>query len=390
MMSFVNENGKGAAATIVPDFVNQSFRPIQMGSMTKTTVNNSNCNKNIVWNLTTVPILPDFHTLVQTAVFVPKTITIPSEVATRISNVLRERSIQAQYNNDKAKATCMTADGVLFRIYLYQGRGRYNHGIIVEVVREFGMSFVFHSDTVAILDGAKTNTALSVSPLPSPLPSNSETNMSNNLPKVTDDEEGEDYNTYDNHSMPNVESSLTMVSKMMTLPGFDSQYLGLKTLLTLVDSDKLSLSTAQAVAVKIFQENNEVGMKVIDYIINNQQVKNKGRKNKGYGVLFDDDDDEDDNCFSIILRNTCLNILANAMKANIIFPENLRDSLLPVLLRDLKDAEKSPNAAYFSAKCMKYFVTFHNEEYSFPTSEINEVFEVAKKIGKKSYANLMQ
>lgn len=109
-----------------------------------------------LWTLSSVPTLPEFHSLERTAVFVPT--TIPSDVSSRISVILRERSIEAQYDDAKAKVKCTTAEGVDFRIRLYRGRGRYSHGIIVEVQRRFGTSLVFHNDTISILDGAVDGT----------------------------------------------------------------------------------------------------------------------------------------------------------------------------------------------------------------------------------------
>lgn len=322
------------------------------------------------WKLSVVPLLPEFHPLERTATFVPN--TGPAEIASRISDVLRERSIEAKYENDKAKVKCKTAEGVDFRIRLYRGRGVYNHGIIVEVQRRFGTSFVFHNDTQAILNGVKGE----VTGLAGPKA------KGNILPKVSDsDEEDDPDGTY---AAPSAESALEMVAKMLKLACFDSQYLGLQMLSALVDSERLALSTARSVASKLFEQDCEVGEKVFGYIVKNC---NKGKTNTVKRGVFDDDDDEDDDdsCDSSkILRNSSLSILANASKAYGKIPESLRVAIRPALLRDLYDAEKHPNTAFLSAKCLEFFIhDDHNKR------ELDNVFQVAYNVGRDRHANLM-
>lgn len=248
------------------------------------------------WKLSAVPVLPEFHPLERTATFVPN--AMPAEIASRISDVLRERSIEAQYENEKAKVKCTTAEGVDFRIRLYRGRGRYNHGIIVEVQRRFGTSFVFHNDTQAILSGARGDV-----PAPPALIS-----RRNALPEVSESDEDNDVDSEFAYQVPSAESSLAMVTKMMKLSGFDSQYLGLQMLSPLVDSERLSSSTAKAVASRLFEQDCQVGEKVFDYVFKNNKTSRPRTSKRG---ALDDDDEDDCDSF-MILRNTSLNILANA------------------------------------------------------------------------------
>jgi hypothetical protein len=351
-----------------------------------------------VWNLTSAPSLPEFHPLERTAVFIPH--STPSDIAPRISSILRERSIEAQYDDSKAKVRCTTEEGVDFRIRLYRGRGRYNHGIIVEVQRRFGTSLVFHNDTQAILDGAEGKVSTLTSPPSFKRAATTTTTLappsitSKNLPEVTDEDEDTDTDDEYGSGSSSADSSLAMVAKMMKLPGFDSQYLGLQTLSPLVDSDRLSLSTARAVATKLFQPDNEVGIKVFQCIVNNNNSNNrggcKGKKRKSRGVFDDedDDDDDDDNNDSMILRNMCLNILANSLRAydgtKQEIPLFLRELLRPALLQDLQDADKHPNTALLSAKSLQYFVKVDHD-----TTELYDAFDHAKQVGESKHSNLM-
>ncbi len=322
------------------------------------------------WKLSVIPALPEFHVLERTATFVPN--AMPAEVASRISDILRERSIEAQYESGKAKVKCTTAEGVDFRIRLYRGRGRYNHGIIVEVQRRFGTSLVFHNDTQAILSGARGEI---------PTPPESQLPRGNVLPEVSESDEDSDANCDVSYQVPNADSSLIMVEKMMKIPGFDSQYLGLQMLSPLVDSERLTLSTAKAVASRLFDQDCEVGEKILNYIINKKK-KPTSRTTKR-GAL--DDDDEDDNDSSMILRNASLNILANATKASGKVPESRREALRTALLRDLNGAEEHPNTAFLAAKCLEFFI-----ENDHDNRELKTAFQFACDVGESRHANLMQ
>jgi len=183
---------------------------------------------------------------------------------------------------------------------------------------------------------------------------------------------------------------LAMVDKMLKVPGFDSQYLALQILSTMVDSEKLSKSSARAVATRLLQddptEQNSVGSQIIRRIIDNKN--NEENKKKTRGVFDDDDDDEED---SLTLRNMCLNILAKSLRAYnnrttaVIVPDCIRHcelQLRRVLLRDLEDAERYPNTALLSARCMEYFVTINDDDL--------EPFDIAEQVGEERHVELFR
>lgn len=299
---------------------------------------------NAVWGLSTVPTLPEFHPLERTAVFVGN--CPAGTLAARIANVLRELSIEATYDDAKAKVRCVTSEGVDFRIRLYCGRGEFRNGIIVEVQRRFGGGLNFHNETKAILEAAQGKR-------PSPL---SPTLSSRALPEVSDDED-DDY-----VPPPTGASSLAMVLKMLQMPGFDGQYLGLQTLSTLVDTEKMSTQTARKVGAELLKTESEVGHKIFAYIMNRKL------------------DDES----YVELRAMSLNILANAMKATSLVPEFLRAQLRPVLLEDIKAAEKHPRAACYALRSMEYFIRGDED-----TMELNDAFAIALAAGEARHNQLM-
>lgn len=299
-----------------------------------------------VWNLTQVPALPECHPLERTAVFVPN--STPPMVSSRVSDLLRERSIQAKYDDDKAKVKCVTTEGVDFRIRLYRGPKHFSHGIIVEVQRRFGFSLNFHNDTQAILDAAQGK-----KPLPPPVEKNV-------LPQVSDDDEEDS-----GPAPPSGSASLAVVEKMLALDGFDAQYLGIQTLSSLVDPDRMSTQTARRAAVALLksEESPSVGEKVFGYITNRKP---------------------NDDSYSQ-LRVMALGILANAMRASSFVPESLRPALRPVLVQDLLHAEDNTNAALLAAKCMEYFIRGDDD-----TMELHDAFEAARKVGEARHVFLME
>ncbi|KAL3944932.1 MAG: hypothetical protein SGBAC_000966 [Bacillariaceae sp.] len=297
------------------------------------------------WNLHTVPTLPELYPLERTAVFVAGAKI--ETIASRIAKVLRERSIEASYDDTKAKVKCMTTEGVDFRVRLYRGRGQFRDGIIVEVQRRFGSGLAFYTETKAILNAAEGK-----APAPTPM-----TLSSSNLPEVTDDED-------DYVPPPSGASSLMVVSKMLKIPGFDGQYLGLSTLATLVDPEKMTPQTARKVSSELLKPDSEsdVGPQVFTYIITRKEDEDYSQ-----------------------LRILALQVLANAIKATGIIPAFLRDDLRTVLLEDVKAAEKHPRAACAALGSMEFFV--HGDE---DTMELNEAFETALAAGEARHNMLMQ
>jgi hypothetical protein len=76
------------------------------------------------------------------------------DVSSRICDVLRSLSIEADYDSSKAKVRCKTEDLVSFRIRLYSG-GENANPVIVEIQRRSGAASSFMSVCRAILNGAE-------------------------------------------------------------------------------------------------------------------------------------------------------------------------------------------------------------------------------------------
>jgi len=271
------------------------------------------------WNLREAPTLPEYHPLERTAVFVPH--SGASAVAGRISNILRERSIECVYNNSKAKVKCTTPDQVDFRIRLYRGRNQYSHGIIAEVQRRFGASLTFHADTTAILDAAEGKMSRRTS-------SSSLTLNVHKIAIISDSED--DFDAMENKA--DYVSSLQIVSKMLLTKQYDVQNLALQTMSSLIDPTKMGQTTAFKVSTEMLQPDNHVGQTIVSLVV-------------------DSNVDPEEN---FGLRVMAMSVLSNAIQAtNGNISTMLREKLKPVLIQELKNANTNPQMAYLAAKCIE-------------------------------------
>lgn len=293
------------------------------------------------WTLQDAPSLPEFHQLERTAVFVPH--TPPTTVAGRISDVFRERSIEASFDDTKGRAKCVSADGVDFRVHLYRGRNQYNHGIIVEVQRRFGTSINFHSETQAILDAAEGKTPVAPPKKPASLPLFPE----------------------DDGYKAQAGSSLSMVSKMLSFPGYDAQYLALQTLTSLTDPEKMGLATSRTVSIELLNGHNDVGGKLLMMILSPPKDQEES---------FD-------------LRVRSMVILSNVLQvAGAGVPEGIRMQLRPVLKQDLRRAEINPRLATIAAKCVEHLI-----DYDRMARDIYyDALQTAVQVGTDRHAGLMR
>jgi len=294
------------------------------------------------WLLNDAPTLPEFHPLERTAVFVPN--TDASIVSGRISDVLRDRSIEASFDDTKGRARCVSADGVDFRVRMYRGRGQYSLGIIVEVQRRFGTSINFHSDTKAILDSAEGKT-------PAPPPSKPAT-----LPLGPQD---------DNYS-PSAGSSLGMVARMLNFPGYDAQYLALQTLTSLTDPAKMGYVTAKSVSTELMTSNStDVGAKLLMLILSSPKAQEE---------TFDQ-------------RVMAMGVLANVLQVVAgDVPEHIKAQVRPVMKQDLRKAESNPRLATIAARCIEHLID--NDRSA---SDIyHDALEAAYQVGNDRHAGLMR
>lgn len=81
-----------------------------------------------------------------------------SLVASRITGALADLSIEAEYDDEKARAKCKTSEYVCFRIRLFSG-GEGGQPVVVELQRRSGSASVFMHSCRAILNAAEGKAA---------------------------------------------------------------------------------------------------------------------------------------------------------------------------------------------------------------------------------------
>mmetsp|Transcript_24798 Transcript_24798/g.36700 ORF Transcript_24798/g.36700 Transcript_24798/m.36700 type:complete len:369 (+) Transcript_24798:109-1215(+) len=249
------------------------------------------------WQLFEVPCVPEFQPLEPTSTFVPHIGAF--DVATRISQILKERNIQADYVDNEAE--CLTFDNVEFSVYLYQGKKKYSHGIVVEVQRLSGNSLNFYNDVKAILDGAQLNQEerrqIKRTKIATPL--------------VSDDDESDDEDS--------PASSLDFTIKMLE-GGLDVQLLGLQTLSSMTDASKMGSRIAAATSLKVISGNQVIFCKVSDIVSHSDEQ-------------------------NLIMQAMIL--LSNVARFTTLPLKNSKKDLIKLLNSD------RPQLAYLAAKCFK-------------------------------------
>ena len=335
-------------ATFNPTFEPVSFEPSQMApsfatmntTLTKVSISAPPTSTRGLWKLKEAPVLPEFHPLDRHSAFVPH--ASASLVANRVAEVLRDRSIEAHFDNVKAKVRCLTTYNVDFRVFLYRGQEHYSHGIIVEVQRRSGASNLFSPDTRAILEGAQGKAS---SP---PLLTSAE------IPMVSDTEDD-----YDDSSASL--ASLDFCAKMLNHDAYGPNLLGMQTLSSLTDPAKMGMSTSMKVSQALVEPNNEVGAKVFSIIVDKKTTEEE----EG-------------------LRTLAMSVLANVVHAvNGNISSMMREALRPVLLQEIRNAPRTPQMAYLAAKCLEPLI---QEDHN--ASDFYSVLDKAQNVGEARHAGL--
>lgn len=158
-------------------------------------------------------------------------------VAKRITDTLREHSIEAEYVSKPCKAKCQTNDFVSFRIRLYAG-GESGLPVIVEIQRRSGSASCFMQSCRAILAEAEGTPAVETRRKTPPFAMKPIGQMkclqSTTLPPLSTASAADD--------------SLSQAVAMIRSMKKDTNLLGLESLLALIDPIKTCPSVAMAIA----------------------------------------------------------------------------------------------------------------------------------------------
>lgn len=253
------------------------------------------------------------------------------EISGRISDCLRERSIQAIYDKDKALAKCKNADFVLFHIRLFTGSGS---SIIVHVHRMDGCGFSFKNDCLAILDAAE--------------------NIVTDRPEEATKKETADDKPLGKEVL---EESLQDASKHLVSEQCEKQMFGLRHIAAMTDSSKASDHTVREVSQMIMKNSEGVRKSLAELVVNGHLG---GHSQREISERNRDNDVEEQK------RHAGLQILANIMKSTAddgtldLLMKGEQESqfftnmLMPALLGDVRRYEIIPHTSALAAKCLSF------------------------------------
>lgn len=288
-----------------------------------------------IWDVQSIPTLPMYYPLERTHIIVcDENVSVVSK---RISDCMRSLSIAAVYDSKKAKARAETSCHTKFAIQLFSKSNEI--GVVVEVRRSSGCSLNFYKSCYPILHAASGMqcTDFDDSLITKPL-----SFLCNDAPKSDDD------------FLVTVEVANNLLKK----DRIDANLLGIESLRMLTDTSSTCTETAALVAKMILLGKN-----------GNENIRNIIRSLIENWTLCDEDDleegDELDQRHLSIMRNHALAIIANILDllddqgslSNIMDEDSwLRETFLPILINELKEAADRPHDAFLSAKCLSVLV----------------------------------
>ena len=264
------------------------------------------------------------------------------EVACRISDALRDLSIEAEFDDERAKAKCCTRDFVSFRIRLFAS-GEGGTPVIVEVQKRSGQTMSFMQSCRAILSAAE---GLKVAEQPQKkgppstfkLPIGEMQCLKGVPPVVITNED--------------VRSYLEKSIELMRSDKRDANLLGIENLCLLTDPLKTALSTASRVSFYVVIGDDKCNIRDEIEVLSQRSAETSAfmQSPMEEGVdYFQQIHHHILRLFSNALLLTAQSgLLHDAVQSQSWF----RGHLVPTLLDEIKNAALCPNNSHVAAKCL--------------------------------------
>ena len=265
-----------------------------------------------------------------------------SDVAARISDVLRDLSVEAEYCCKTAKAKCKTSDYVCFRIRLFAAEES-GQPVVVEVQRRSGSASSFMRTCRAVLDAAegkvthavKASVTKKVPPfMTKPIGS---MQCLASVPKHQD---------YDKEST----DAMDGVLKMLRSEKHDAHVLGLENLCALTDPVSTVLAVSLRVSKCVILGNNKFDIReeirlLTEHDVFSPEFDHGGAHSKHVDHLRHLALCAFSNSLGVCAKDGCL---AGALKSQRWFADNL----IPSLVDELERVETNANNACQAARCI--------------------------------------
>jgi len=292
-----------------------------------------------------------------------------SEVASRISDALRMLSIEAEYDDEKAKAKCRTDDFVSFRIRLFAATEA-GQPVVVEVQRRSGSAASFMRSCRAILnsaEGKETETPQMKGP-PSFKKPIGQMKCLEGIAGVQKEQESKD--------------AFEKAVELLRSEELDINVLGMEDLVLLTDTEKTSGPTALYVSKNIVTEED-----YIREVVTRELERNVFPESD----LVSDKMEEKMQKLALKLLTNAFDVTAKngSLKDAVGSQEWFSECVIPLLMTQMKSANDSPNAACMAACAMKSLLSCSHDALRY-VDELGgaEAFLEARTVGEKVHEKL--
>lgn len=294
----------------------------------------------VLWKVSKLKPLPEDYDLARTSRFIRGTDL--RVICVRIVERLGNLGISVKYDSDNATASCCTSYYVKFQVCLYQGRGDYSSGIIVEVRRTNGGCIKFTGDCRSILNAAEGDHKCE----PDIAPKKAMSEMS----CIKDCEDTL------RHCIAHASEALDLSERYLQHKCNDVRVLGMESLNSLLNEQCCSRSTmSSAIKAILLGKSNPGIQRALVFHLENY-----------------DHDREDYFEGQARLHTLALLVIKNAFNAYIsicregccrALNENpwLMDTLIPILVNDFKNFKSCPLIALAALRCLNGIIPISNE-----------------------------
>lgn len=356
------------------------FNPTQIVTSTKRKERSKIAPNACYWQPTLSPV-PELFFIERTSFEVSLDL---ASIVSRIAQCLRLRSVQTEYDNDKAIAKCVTSSDTKFHINLFLAARNVNDmadsdsaTMLVEVQKRSGNSMDFWNEYNALKKAIEQNVL--------PALQEEEGEEAKNQKKKKSDPEEQMRSILKDKYIPlsdgAIEGNVRMAQEYITSSSIEHIYHGLGELISLTNPDATSRNTSFKVAKMIMNGNNYPDISIIVARMISSDNRMGDRK-----MLY-----------------LALTLLANMLDA-LQFEKNATSSLpsafhsentILSLVDTLKNARNDPHMACLVAKCITYLFSysdagdvFSGEEKGIKREVVTCELENARKIGAESHYQL--
>lgn len=344
---------RGQHVNLTPPCLSKATGPMKNGKSSPRPVSSN-------WKIppASLKCKPDFYPLDPMSKMIPN--SCASDIAARISDCLRRRSIAATFGERKPKAKCITADGVEFSIRLYAGKAKYTGGVIVEVQRWSGWAPSYHQDCTAILESTEVDS-------------------------IGDGDTAQQESFYPGEYIGNEKSntkSLALSNLLLRNCTIESKELGMESLCSLTDERRCGHVTALNTAQAIFldSENSHIVALLRNLVVNNKM--NHPHTSEAVLKRFRD--------LALITIFNSFTTLARCRNLDKVLFQNpwVEASLVSTLMSEMKDTSR-PHTAAAAARCLNKIIgVSHAATDTAIEMGVLQILDKANYVGTRTHTTL--